>query len=202
MKSFLVTLCFLGASALTTAADREWQAGEWARPAPAATAPARGARGLTVVPPPRYAIETSAVRWELEDTHPPAERRVVAARVGTAVRFAVENDTVYVVGPTGNEYALHLARTVQKTTAAAAPAPVYSAFGGGHSIKAVTEGGKFVTLEDGSVWEVDPRGWYITVEWQPQAGITVRRAREENGFGSELDNLDTDDGVLVKLVSR
>src|SRR5262245_46031139 len=153
MKSFFIVLGLLTAFA---AADREWQVGQWARPAPAPATPARG-----VVRPPSYAIETDAMRFELQDTHPPAARRVVAARVDTPVRFAVEGDTVYVVIGGDVEYALHVAKTVQK----AAPKPAvadYNAFGGGHFIKAVTEGGKFVTLEDGSIWEMDPRGWYLT----------------------------------------
>ena len=49
---------------------------------------------------------------------------------------------------------------------------------------------------------MDPRGWYLTVEWQPQAGAGVRRARPENGFAYEIQNLDADEGVLAKLVPR
>jgi len=198
MKSFLIVFGLIVAA---TSADREWQVGQWARPAPAAAAPARGARGATAVRPPSYAIETDASRFELQDTHPPAARRVVPARVETAVRFAVEGDTVYVVIGGDVEYALHLVKTVQKA-AATPPAASYNGFGGGHFIKSVTEDGKYVTLEDGSVWEMDPRGWYLTVEWQPQAGAGVRRARPENGFAYEIQNLDADEGVLAKLVPR
>ena len=197
MKSFPLVLWLIAAPTIAGAADRDWQTGSWARPAPAAAGTARGAAAR----PQTYAIETNAVRLELQDTHPPASRRTLAVKIGSPVKFVVEADTVYVLDVGEVEYALHLSRTVRKP---AAPPPVasYNAFGTGHSIKTVTEAGKFVTLEDGSVWEIDPRGWYITSEWQPQAGIGVRRAREENGFAYEIDNLDADEGVLAKYLPR
>jgi len=201
MKPFLIAFAFVTAFVAARAADREWQVGQWARPAPApAAAPSAPARG-SAARPPSYAIETDAVRLELQDTHPPAERRVVAARVDTPVRFAVEGDTVYVVIGGDIEYALHVAKTIQKSPAKPVAAD-YNAFGGGHFIKTVSQDGKLVTLEDGSVWEVDPRGWYLTLEWQPQALISVRRARAENGFAYEVQNLDVDEGVLAKYVPR
>jgi hypothetical protein len=197
MKSLPVILWLIAAPALAGASDRDWQTGTWARPAPAA---ARAARG-PAARPQTYAIETAALRLELQDTHSPASRRTLAVTIGAAVRFVVDAETVYVLDVGDVEYALHLARTVRKP-AAPRPAASYNAFGTGHSIKTVTEGGKFVALEDGSIWEIDPRGWYIAAEWQPQAGIGVRRAREENGFAYEIDNLDADEGVLAKYVPR
>lgn len=197
MTSFPLVLWLIAASAIAGAADRDWQTGSWARPTPAAAGAARGAAAR----PQTYAIETAAVRLELQDTHPPASRRTLAVKIGSPVKFVVEADTVYVLDVGEVEYALHLARTVRKP---AVPQPVasYNAFGTGHFIKTVTEAGKFVTLEDGSVWEIDPRGWYITSEWQPMAGIGVRRAREENGFAYEIDNLDADEGVPAKYLAR
>jgi hypothetical protein len=194
MHSFPVVL-WLAASTIAGAIDREWQPGTWARPVAASAATAGAAR------PPAYAIETPALRLELQDTHPAASRRALAAKTGSPVKFAVDADTVYVLVEGDVEYALHLVRSARKP-AVAPPAPVYNAFGAGHAVRTVTDEGKFVTLEDGSVWEVDPRGWYITVRWQPQAGIAVRRAREENGFAYEIDNLDEDEGVLAKYLPR
>ncbi len=197
MKPFPAILWLIAASTIAGAVDRDWQTGAWARPAPAAAGTARGAAAR----PQAYAIETAVVRLELQDTNPPASRRTLGVKIGSPVKFVVEADTVYVLDVGEVEYALHLARTVRKPAAPPA-APSYNAFGTGHSIKTVTEEGKFITLEDGSLWEIDPRGWYIASEWQPLAGIGVRRAREENGFAYEIDNLDADEGVLAKYVVR
>jgi len=83
---------------------------------------------------------------------------------------------------------------------------VYASAGSGHYIKAVGPDGQSVTLEDGSVWEIDPRSRFFTVHWQPLEGITVRRiasdtARQstgEPGFNYEIDNIDQDDGALAR----
>ena len=82
----------------------------------------------------------------------------------------------------------------------------YASTGGGHYIKAVGPDGQSVTLEDGSVWEIDPRSWFVTVHWQPLEGITVRRTAPdtakngdvEPGFNYEIDNTDQDDGALAR----
>ncbi len=203
MRSFLAIAGLVAATSVLHGVDHDWQVGTWARPAPPPAAPARGANGASPARPPNYAIETNSVRLELLDPHPPAARRVVAARVGTPARFALEGDTVYVVIGGDIEYTLHVEKTLPRPqTAAATAAAAYNAFGPGHSLTSVTEGGKFVTLEDGSSWEVDPRGWYVSVEWQPQAGVVVRRAPEENGFNVEIQNLDVDEGVLARYVRR
>ena len=78
----------------------------------------------------------------------------------------------------------------------------YSAFGGGHVLKEVREEGRYLTLEDGSRWEIDPDVWFQTVDWQPQAQITVRHTREEDGFSYEIDNTDEDEGALAKYLGK
>jgi hypothetical protein len=78
----------------------------------------------------------------------------------------------------------------------------YSAVGPGHYIRAVSEDGQFVTLEDASRWEIDPRVRFRTIEWRADDVITVRRAEPENGFSYELDNIDRDDGALAKYLPR
>jgi hypothetical protein len=83
---------------------------------------------------------------------------------------------------------------------------IYAATGSGHYIKAVGPDGQSVTLEDGSVWEIDPRSWFFTVHWQPLEGITIRRTAAdtdrqgavEPGFNYEIDNTDQDDGALAR----
>jgi hypothetical protein len=62
----------------------------------------------------------------------------------------------------------------------------------------VREDGRFVTLEDNSVWEIEPTGRYLTVEWQVQAGIAVRRSGDDDGYVYEVDNIDEDNGVSAR----
>jgi hypothetical protein len=78
----------------------------------------------------------------------------------------------------------------------------YSAVGPGHYIRTVTDEGQFVTLEDASRWEIDPRVRFRSVEWQADEVITVRRGEPEDGFRYELDNIDRDNGVLATYLPR
>jgi hypothetical protein len=85
---------------------------------------------------------------------------------------------------------------------ARAAAPAYTAFGSGHLLREVTEHGRYITLEDGSRWEVKPSDQFQSVDWQPEASMTVRVARGENGFNYELLNTTDDEGVMVKFIPR
>jgi hypothetical protein len=78
--------------------------------------------------------------------------------------------------------------------------PAYSALGGGHFIRAVNDDGRYVTLEDGSMWEIEPSVRFQTVDWQLQAAVTVRRATADGPFTYELDNTQDDEGALARYV--
>jgi hypothetical protein len=54
--------------------------------------------------------------------------------------------------------------------------PIYPAMGSGHYVKSVRDEGRFVTLEDSSLWEIAPTDRYLTAEWEVQAGIAVRHS--------------------------
>jgi len=77
----------------------------------------------------------------------------------------------------------------------------YTALGGGHFIRSVSDDGRYVTLEDGSVWEIEPSVRFQTVDWQLQAAVTVRRANADGPFTYELDNTQDDEGALARYVS-
>ena len=64
----------------------------------------------------------------------------------------------------------------------------------------MTDEGRYVTLEDGSRWEVIAEERFTSVDWQPQAGMTVRIARGKDGFDYQLVNTNDDEGVLAKLL--
>lgn len=78
--------------------------------------------------------------------------------------------------------------------------PLYPAMGSGHFVKAVRDEGRFVTLEDNSLWEIAPTDRYLTADWEVQAGIAVRHSDGDDGFVYEIDNVDTDDGASARWV--
>jgi hypothetical protein len=196
-------------------ADRHWQTGTWGDvttqrkmidfgPGASGFGP-RGAaptmRAMADVR--RFVIETDDVRLEMEDTVP-VGRRSIDVTVGGMVTFALEKSAVYVRDPDGTEHKLRLIKKIERarTEAPAAQKKAYSALGGGHVVRAVSDAGRYVTLEDGSRWEIDAWARYLTVEWESSANVTVRPAsREDAGFGYELINTNTDDGALANLVS-
>jgi hypothetical protein len=202
-------------AALSLAAQRHWQTGTWGdvttrrkmidfgpgtsgfgRPG---SAPAM--RAMADVR--RFVIETDDARIEMEDTVP-IGRRSIDVTLGAMVTFAVEKSAVYVRDPNGTEHKLRLLSRVNRPrTEASAPRKLaYSALGGGHIVRAVSDAGRYVTLEDGSKWEIEPGTRYQTGEWESSASVTVRPAsREDTGFGYQLINTSTDEGALANLVS-
>jgi hypothetical protein len=154
------------------AADRKWQTGTWRDSGDART----------------YVIATKTTRVHLEDG-PGSAQRSLEAPVGTPVKFAIEGSRAFVLDRRGGEHELHVVRTVDLN---------YTATGAGHYIKAMSEGGLRVTLEDNSVWELDPRSQFFTIDWEAFQGIAVRRSDSEQNFDYEIDNIETDDGALAR----
>jgi len=167
-----VSLVLASTAFAVTAADRKWQSGTWRESGDART----------------YVIVTPSVRLHLEDVVP-GEKRALDVRAGAAVKFAVEGNRTFVLDRSNAEHELRLLRTVELA---------YSATGAGHFIKAVAADGLRVTLEDNSVWDLDPRSQFFTVDWQPFEGIAVRRTDPDRGFNYEIDNTDRDDGALAR----
>ena len=62
------------------------------------------------------------------------------------------------------------------------PGTTYTGVGPGHYIRTVSPDGEYITLEDRSNWQIDPRVRFTSKEWQPDAGISVRRAEPDNGY--------------------
>jgi len=161
--------------------DRAWQSGVWGTPGKPSRAGIRA-----------YAVETSLARLDVEEAVakdvPPLD-----TPVGGAVAFAIDGDTLYVRQKSGAERALAIVRRTKKL-------PTYDATGPGHSIRAVGEAGETITLEDGSVWSVDPRTAFKVAEWQPLAQISVHSTAEDPDFNYILNNGDVDDWTFATLV--
>jgi hypothetical protein len=155
-----------------SAAERRWQSGTWRDSGDART----------------YVILTETVRLHLEDLRP-GETRALTVAAGSRVRFAIEGSRVFVLDRDGKEHELRLARRVDLT---------YAAAGAGHFIKTVGAQGESVTLEDGSVWALDPRAHFFTAQWQPFENITVRHREPDRGFNYEIDNVDQDNGAPAR----
>jgi hypothetical protein len=75
---------------------------------------------------------------------------------------------------------------------------IYPAIGAGHFIKSLRDEGRFVTLEDNSVWEIEPSGRYLTAQWEVLAGISIRHSGGDDGFIYEIANLDKDEGASAR----
>jgi hypothetical protein len=79
----------------------------------------------------------------------------------------------------------------------------YTALGSGHLLRTMSADGKYLALEDGSRWEILASDQFNSAEWQPDASMTVRPARDAvGGFNYELLNTTDDEGVLAKLLPR
>jgi hypothetical protein len=66
----------------------------------------------------------------------------------------------------------------------------------------VSSEGRYVTLEDGSVWEIEPGVWFQTVDWEPEAAVTVRTAQGVGVFVYEVINTQVDEGALARYVGK
>jgi len=82
------------------------------------------------------------------------------------------------------------------------PEPRYPGVGPGHYVQETREAGRFLVLEDKSLWEIAESNRFVTVEWQPMEGISVRFADGEAPFAYELSNTDRDEGVAARWVRR
>lgn len=180
-RLIVLTLTLLSATPLLRAAEREWQTGAWA---PAMVTARVG------TPYRNYAIETDKVRFDVQETIARGSQAIPSG-AGTPVTFAVEEDMVYVKQGAA-ERPLRLIKRSEKLK-------TYGAPGGGHSIKTIADQGLTVTLEDGSVWEVDPRGQFKSSQWQALQGVSVRSISENSGFNYEIGNTDVDEAVLARL---
>jgi hypothetical protein len=89
-----------------------------------------------------------------------------------------------------NKYTDRLARAISSNQQEAGR---YGGVGSGHWIKEVSSNGAYITLEDGSLWEVNVIDRIDTAIWLPISNITVIVAKNSIGsFQYELVN--TDDG--------
>jgi hypothetical protein len=208
----LTLLCLVATAA--TAADRQWQTGTWGDvsttrqmvdfgPGQSSFGPPNAALQMQALAEVRvFIIETADTRYEMKDTVP-ITRRSVEVNVGGPVTFAVEKNTVYVRDANGTEHKLRLTKkTAKSETEAATSSTTYAALGGGHLLRESSEHGRFLMLEDGSRWEIHPRDRFQTDDWEPNASLTVRTTRAEDGYGFEIVNTQTDEGALARFVPR
>lgn len=208
----LSVVCFAVASLV--AAERHWQTGTWADmsttrqmvdfgPGQSGFGPPNAGVQMQALAEVRvFVIETDDTRYELKDTVP-VNRRSIDVVLGERVTFAVDKNTVYVRDANGTEHKLRLTKKLSKSEAASASsANTYAALGGGHLLREVTRDGRYVTLEDGSRWDIHPRDRFQTEDWEPNANLTVRTTRAEDGYGYEIVNTQTDEGALARFVPR
>ena len=208
----MLVVCLLAAA--TATADRHWQKGTWVDvsttrqmidfgPGQSSFGPPNAALQMQALAEVRvFTIETDQARYEMRDTVP-ITRRSIEVTVGGPVTFAIEKNTVYVRDANGVEHKFRLTKTTPKSeTPASSTTTTYAALGGGHLLREVDDGGRFVMLEDGSRWEIHPRDRFQTADWEVNASLTVRTTRAEDGYGFEIVNTQTDEGALARFVPR
>jgi hypothetical protein len=75
---------------------------------------------------------------------------------------------------------------------------LYSSTGEGHWIKSKNDDGDIITLEDGSIWQVDPMDRVDTAVWLPITNITVLESED----GYLLINTDDDEKANAQLLHQ
>ena len=214
VRAVVLSVVCLGAVGVL-AAERHWQTGTWAEAStkrqmvdfgPGQSGfgpPSDGIQMQALAEVRTFVIETEDTRYELQDTVP-ITRRSIDVVVGARVTFAVDKRTVY-VRHAGAEPKLRLTKKVPKSEASAAATSsvnTYAALGGGHLLREVTRDGRYLTLEDGSQWEINPRDRFQTADWEADAPVTVRTTRAEDGFEYEIVNTQADEGALARPLPR
>lgn len=169
--SLILSLALL-AGAAAHAAPRTWRTGTWAGRTDTQGFVIDGARDLI-------------------STGPAAAGDSLVVTDNTEVRYVVEQQTVVVLDGDGREHTLALREVTPKFSSD------YSAAGGGHFVKRVSRGGRVLTLEDNSRWEVEPRMAFVVAEWEVDDLITVRRHAGDEEYAFTLDNTTRDDGVAA-----
>ena len=130
--------------------------------------------------------------------------RIEIERTETAASFDLERHSAVTVASVGDAVVVRgsAAEPERRFRVVTRTDITYAAIGGGHYLRGVNPDGGLVTLEDGSTWEIHPRVHFEVAEWEPLAGVAIRRAAPEDGFPYELTNLDTDTGVAARYRPR
>jgi hypothetical protein len=81
--------------------------------------------------------------------------------------------------------------------------PMYFATGSGHWIQTVSSNGRIITLEDGSLWEIQIIDQIDTALWLPVTDIVVRAAPSPSGeYRYQLINKDDGETALAKYLGK
>jgi hypothetical protein len=208
-----LAVALVAALAPGRAAERQWQTGTWVDvttkrqlldfgPGSSGFGPPNAGLQMRALADVRvFIIETDTLRLELRDTVP-INKRSIDVTIGAPVTFALEKNTVYVRDAGGVEYKFRVAKKTTRSPSDRPAAQTYAALGGGHLLREVTRDGRYVTLEDGSTWEIHPRDRFRTVEWEPNDSVSVRTTRAEDGFDHEVVDTQLDDGALARFVPK
>lgn len=100
--------------------------------------------------------------------------RVVAENLGCTVQY--EGGAVYITRPgEGGGRRGSLSEALARNAHPPVPrsAPVYLGSGDEHWIDSVSDGGRIIILEDGSVWEVSPVDQVTSSIWLPVSDVVV-----------------------------
>ncbi len=69
-------------------------------------------------------------------------------------------------------------------------------------LRSVSPDGRYLTLEDGSRWEIGVADRFQTADWEVDAAMTVSASHGENGSDCHLLNTTADESVAARFVPR
>jgi hypothetical protein len=110
-----------------------------------------------------------------------------------------------------SEYTVKLIQLAQRpdkpapsaSLGAGTAAPTYTGASAGHWIRSKANNGDMITLEDGSIWEINPIDRIDTVLWLPITNITVLKASQPVGdYQYLLVNKDDGEKALAKFLGK
>lgn len=95
------------------------------------------------------------------------------------------------------------AKPKAKAGAKASGATIYPGVGGGHWVQKNIDSGTYMTLEDGSLWKIDPLDKIDAMLWLPISDITVTESSSGSpGYDYLLINTDDDEKAHAKYMGQ
>jgi hypothetical protein len=103
-----------------------------------------------------------------------------------------------------SEYTLQVMQFAQGSPRPANAGPAsYAGSSGGHWIRSKADNGAIITLEDGSMWEVNSLDRINTTLWLPVTNVTILKANQPVGeYRYTLINTDDGEKALAKYLGK
>jgi hypothetical protein len=103
-----------------------------------------------------------------------------------------------------SEYTVKVIQSVQGSDKPASSGPgSYAGGSGGHWIRSKADNGAIITLEDGSMWEINSLDRIYTMLWLPVSNVTILKAGSPVGeYRYTLINSDDGEKAIAKYLGK